>query len=729
MDKQLVWGRADGLRLTFDWTATSAPRLVRLESGSVDLRATHEVPFLEVATAAAGHAPASSRLTHTVVGSALRYVAHREHQRDGADELEILTRADSLGLEVLAVLRTVPGVAAVTSETVVRAVGDGTHVLRSVASWSMSLGTSSSVGGESTESTEGAASTATVTTDEVDPKAALARWSLLRGDSVWLGEGRWTLDPLRGAGLPRIREELTGHDARGALSVSSTGTWSTGGPLPVAALVAPDATLLWQVEHNGSWRWEVGEDVGGGTLTLSGPTDLDHGWAKVLAAGDEFRSVPVTVALGGDLEQASAAMTRNRRARRSPHVDDTRMSVVFNDYMNTLDGDPTTDKLLPLVDAAAAAGAEIFCIDAGWYDDTGVAGAWWGSVGEWLPSGRRFPRGLSEVIDRIRSHGMVPGLWLEPEVVGVRSPMVDRLPDDAFLQRLGQRIEEHERYHLDLRHPAVVAHLDATVDRLVEEFHVGFFKLDYNIDAGPGTDVDSDSVGDGLLEHNRAHLAWLDGLRERHPDLVIENCSSGAMRMDFAMMSRLQMQSTSDQQDFRLYPPIAAAAPLVLLPEQAASWAYPQPEMDDEQIAFCLVTGLLGRFYLSGYLNTMTPPQLALVHEAVRAAKDLRHDLVTATPSWPLGLPGWTDGVVALALALEPDDPSTLVSLWVREDTPEVVLPFPALRGRQVRAEVVFPVHLPPWPTSWDPGRAELTVRPTGPAPTARTFRLVPVDS
>jgi hypothetical protein len=33
------------------------------------------------------------------------------------------------------------------------------------------------------------------------------------------------------------------------------------------------------------------------------------------------------------------------------------------------------------------------------------------------------------------------------------------------------------------------------------------------------------------------------------------------MRTDYAMLSRLQLQSTSDQQDFLRYPAIAAAAP------------------------------------------------------------------------------------------------------------------------------------------------------------------------
>ena len=192
--------------------------------------------------------------------------------------------------------------------------------------------------------------------------------------------------------------------------------------------------------------------------------------------------------------------------------------MIYNDYMNTLMGDPTTERLLPLVDAAADAGAEAFCIDAGWYDNTmqGFAG-WWDYVGEWQPSSVRFPNGITEVLDRIRERGLIPGLWLEPEVVGVRSPMAERLPDDAFFCRRGRRVVEAGRYHLDLRHPAARAHLDATVDRLVEDLGVGYFKFDYNINPGPGTDVGGDSAGAGLLGHNRAQLDWLDGAARPAP--------------------------------------------------------------------------------------------------------------------------------------------------------------------------------------------------------------------
>jgi hypothetical protein len=115
--------------------------------------------------------------------------------------------------------------------------------------------------------------------------------------------------------------------------------------------------------------------------------------------------------------------------------------------------------------------------------------------------------------------------------------MADRLPADAFFCRRGRRVAEAGRYHLDLRHPAARAHPDGTVDRLVEDLGVGYFKFDYNINPGPGTDVGGTSAGEGMLGHNRAHLDWLEALLDRHPYVIIENCASGPMRSDFGMLS------------------------------------------------------------------------------------------------------------------------------------------------------------------------------------------------
>ncbi|GAA2319765.1 hypothetical protein GCM10009853_092340 [Glycomyces scopariae] len=666
-------------------------RVAGIVRGDRDLP-VHAVPVAEVVTAAHGRSPSSDRLAHTALGALLRHASHREEVFDGGRRL-VLTQA-AAGLEtdtVLEIRDAAP--AAIRAHLTVRALA-GPVVLRSAASLTMGF--------------------------TAPAPGALDTWRRLHGVSDWLGEGRWAVEPLRGRDFPELASELTFQDPHGCWAATSDGTWSTEHHLPVGGIESEAAALalIWQIEHNGAWRWELGEDVEGGYLSLSGPTDADAAWTRRLEPGDAFTTVPATVAAGDDFEDALAALTDHRRAARRPHPDNAAMPVVFNDYMNTLLGDPTTAKLLPLIAAAAGIGAETFCIDAGWYDDSGD---WWPTVGEWLPSTTRFPGGLGEVVDAIRAAGMVPGLWLEPEVIGVNSPMADRLPDAAFLQRHGQRLVENQRYHLDLRHPAAVAHLDAVVDRLVAEFGVGFFKFDYNINPGPGTDHDAQSVGDGLLEHNRAHLAWLDAVLDRHPGLVIENCSSGALRMDYAMLSRLAMQSTSDQQDFTKFPPIAAAAPISLLPEQAANWAYPQPEMDAEEAAFCLVTGLLGRFYVSGHLNRMSERQRDQVAAAVTAAKTLRTEIAAGHPHWPAGLPGWTDPWTALALRT---DASDLVSVWRRGGPDTTDLAFPHLAGREVDITTVFPTDLPAWDTAWNAATGTLTVRAGGAETAARTLRL-----
>jgi alpha-galactosidase len=290
------------------------------------------------------------------------------------------------------------------------------------------------------------------------------------------------------------------------------------------------------------------------------------------------------------------------------------------------------------------------------------------------------------------------------------------------MQRGGTRLVEHGRYHLDLRHPAAVAHLDEVVDRLVEELGVGYFKLDYNIDPGSGTDLAADSPGAGLLGHNRAYLAWLDRVLQRHPDLILENCASGAMRMDYALLSRLHLQSTTDQQDFLRASAIAAAAPMSILPEQSASWSYPQPDMTPEEIAFTLCTGLLGRLYLSGNLHALTEVQRASVAAAVRVYVDIRADLARAVPHWPLGLPQWTDCWLSLALR---SPAGTYLGVWRRPGAGETVaLSLPPLAGHEIEVEVLYPGHLPQWNHHWNGRSGELTLTATGAAPAARLFRL-----
>jgi alpha-galactosidase len=658
--------------------------------------ATSGVPLVELDWVGDGRLGTSTGAQHRpyAASAALHYTGHEEVAHEGGVTLRVHQRDEERDVEVTSHLQAWSAGAVVRVWTEVRNAGAAPRTLGYVSSLSL--------GGFGPES--------------AGRSAALR---LHEARNAWATELRWqSLTPLD-AGLVDLGPLDGDATTRGRHAVSAVGSWSTGDHLPMGAVEREtDGTAwVWQIEHQGAWHWELGDEHRELYVLVSGPTDQEHQWRQTLSPGESFVGVPVALAVTeSGLHGGLRALTDYRRAMRRPSEDTAALPVIFNDYMNCLMGDPTEARLEPLIEAAAEVGCEYFVIDAGWYaDDRG----WWDTVGEWEPSAARFPSGLETTLRRIRAAGMIPGLWLEPEVVGVRSPVVEQLPPDAFFTLQGNRVSENGRFHLDYRSEAVRTRMDAVVDRLVGDYGAGYLKLDYNISV-PGSDANDLHPGAGLLGHNRAYLEWLDAVLDRHPGLVLENCSSGGLRMDYAMLARHSLQSTSDQRDHLLYAAIAAAAPSAVTPEQAAVWAYPQPQHSDEEAAFCLVNALLGRVHLSGRIDRMSPPQRRRVADAVDAYKGYRQALAHARPHWPLGLPGWYDE--ELALAMETDDES-LLALWHRGAEPASIrLPLPWLDGEEWRPEPLFPGEAG-LDLEWSGSRRELVV-PVPAGPSARLIRL-----
>ncbi|WP_318836479.1 alpha-amylase family protein [Actinomadura rudentiformis] len=174
----------------------------------------------------------------------------------------------------------------------------------------------------------------------------------------------------------------------------------------------------------------------------------------------------------------------------------------------------------------------------------------------------------------------------------------------------------------------------------------------------------------------------------------------------------MPVQSLTDQQDETLIPAIAAAAPTVVPPEQGAVWAYPQPDFDDERIVFTMVSAMLGRIHLSGRLDLLSGHQLDLVTAAIEVYRTYRRALADGIPRWPLGIPGWRDGW--LALAIDCDD-ETFLAVWRRDSTePTCDVPL-----SPASVSLLYPVDAAPCWTNDD------TLRITLPEPyTARLLRL-----
>jgi alpha-galactosidase len=764
------WGHP-ALHAEFAAAADGTPRLVRLGPAGTAVEPEVALPLVELTAVGHGSGWSGPRFTGTALGSRLAYRGHRDAGSSDWARLTVELQDPVTALTAFVELTSPIGLPVLRSRVRLRNDGTDPLVVQSVSSLLLGGLPSPDVLDVHrarndwlaecrwhAEPLRDIVADISVDAHQHDSRAALT----LTGRGSWPTDGHLPMGALteRGGGRAWVWQVESPAGWRWDLGERAHGTYlAMNGPTDAEhqwrVRLAPgeEFTTVWAAVATGALRSaetgsvrsvEAGSvrsvEAGSAQAASAPPTQARSTQAgsvpstqaaqagsvpSAQAGSGSVRSVGAGVSrpVGGSaLDEAFGVMTAYRRAVRRPHPDHRALPVVFNDYMNTLMGDPTTEKLLPLIDAAAGAGAEYFCIDSGWYDDT-VDGGWWDGVGAWQPSTRRFPDGgIEAVLGRIRARGMVPGLWLEPEVVGVHSPVASALPPDAYFQRDGVRITEQGRHQLDLRHPAARAHLDRTVDRIVGDWGVGYLKLDYNIVVDPGTCAPGDlSPGAGLLGHARAYLEWLSGVLDRHPGLVVENCASGGMRMDGATLAVAQLQSVSDQQDPLRFPAIAAAAPTAVPPEQGAVWAYPQPGFDDDLIGFTLGGALLGRIHLSGHLNRMSERQLRLVRDAVDTYKSIRGDLARAVPFWPLGLPGWTDAWLALGLRV-PDGPS-YVSVWRLGGEAEVSLPVGHLAGRDVRPEILHPSAGSGGSAVWD--RDGHTLRVSLPrTPTALLIRL-----
>jgi alpha-galactosidase len=596
----------------------------------------------------------------------LKYENHIEKSDSHQHSLEITSRDEATNLSVTAHLVTYPGIPVLRSWTTVTNDGQSDIILTQVSS--LVLG--GLTNGVRDWWKDYVASSAT---------------------NTWFREAQWHDHSLPSIGLDSlgVLELNQGHVGTHATwSVVNQGNFSSGGHLPMGMIKAKtgDNTWLWQVENNGSWRWEIGDYKDDIYVAINGPEDYDHHWKECLKPGQSFQSVPCAIVHVNDgIDAAFGALTNYRRRIRRPHRDNEDLPVIFNDYMNCLMGNPDDEKVAALIDPAASVGSEYFVIDAGWFAPKD--GDWWDGVGEWKESAERFPNGLKSTLNAIRAKNMIPGIWVEPEVVGIRSPIADQLPPECFFQENGKRIIDKARHQLDYRHPAVIKRMDAIIDDLVINYGVGYFKFDYNVDVVHGTDVDAFSTGSAALAHNRAYLKWIKDLLDRHEGLVIENCSSGGQRLDYALLSIKSVQSTSDQQDYLRYAAVSAAIPTAVAPEQSASWAYPQPDWTDEMIAFTVVNTLLGRVHISGRLDLLNEKQLGLVSQGMRVYKSIRKDIKDSVPFWPLGLPDWHDDWLCLGLKTKS---GAYIGVWRRGGETSCSLPI-ASSVTEGSVEVLYP--------------------------------------
>lgn len=463
--------------------------------------------------------------------------------------------------------------------------------------------------------------------------------------------------------------------------------------------------VMFQIESDNDWYYELGPiNNDEFYLYLSGPDQMYHSWCKKLAPGASYVTVPVAVAYGNSLNEVIAQMTHYRRTLVPYFAPDADLPVIFNEYMHLAWNAPYEHVTKKLVPEVAKLGAQYYVIDCGWHDDVDPDTIY-NYTGAWYESRDRFPEGIAAMAEYVHSHGMKFGLWIEPEVVGQYcKEMLDYYDDDCFLTRNGKKICEMGRYFLDMRHPKVRAYLNEVIDRMCDEYGADYIKFDYNEECGPGTELNSDSLADGLQQHCEARAKWVEEITARHPNVIFENCASGGQRLDYKSMSLHPLCSTSDQIHYYLYPYIVANMFTAVLPEQAAVWSYPVntdiydvvgEEKSDEMVSEELVVinmlnAILGRVHLASRVNLLADNKKALIKEGIEYYHVMTPFKKKCVPYLPLGYASVGDGTVAVGIMA---DKKLFLGVWNLNGERNVEIPFSDIKVKD--AKVGYPKNLP----------------------------------
>ena len=205
--------------------------------------------------------------------------------------------------------------------------------------------------------------------------------------------------------------------------------------------------------------------------------------------------------------------------------------------------DHQLDTLKQIVDRAAAAGAEIFVLDDGWFRGRNDDHA---GLGDWLPDPVKYPRGLSPLVEYVQAAGLRFGLWVEPEMVNKDSDLYRQHPDWILDLADYRQVEGRNQYILNLDMPEVEDYLFDCLDKLLGEYAIDYFKWDMNRSANLAAGSDGLAVGHRQV---RALYRLLTRVRERYPDVVIESCCSGGGRIDFGILQHSERVWLSDSND------------------------------------------------------------------------------------------------------------------------------------------------------------------------------------
>ncbi len=392
------------------------------------------------------------------------------------------------------------------------------------------------------------ARSATIENGEAKPilieQAAAAGYSLPRGQYTlsyltgrWAGE--WTLntEPIhQGMKVLESRRGMSSFQNNPWFAIGKDDADEEHGEIWVGA-------LAW----SGSWRIAIDQDTLDKVRVTGGFNPFDFGYQ--LKTGEKLETpVFYTGYSAHGYGGASRLMAKFTLAHVLPQAPNPKPRPVIYNSWEATEMNVTEAGQEALAEKAAALGIDRFVMDDGWFGQRKTDHA---GLGDWYVNQEKFPHGLKPLIDKVHSLGMDFGLWVEPEMVNPDSDLYRKHPEWVLNFPGRPRNEQRTQLVLNLARPDVRAYVFGFLDKLLSENQISFLKWDYNRSwSEPGWDqVPPEEEKKVYVEFIRNLYSILAELRQKHPGVEIESCSSGGGRVDLGILHYTDEVWPSDNTD------------------------------------------------------------------------------------------------------------------------------------------------------------------------------------
>jgi alpha-galactosidase len=377
------------------------------------------------------------------------------------------------------------------------------------------------------------------------------------------------------------------------------------------------------LKYSGNFKIVVDVTSTENTNILVGITDTDFSW--VLKPGEIFITPQV---IAGYVDHGFTAMTHrlsNFAVKKVMPANNAGKSldILYNSWYAT-EFNVKVEEQIKLAEKAAKLGVELFVVDDGWFqgrnDDKH-------GLGDWYVDKKKFPNGLTPLINRVNELGMRFGIWIEPEMVNPNSDLYKKHPDWVYHYKTRPILMGRNQYMLDMTNQKVIEYLITILEKLLTENHIEYVKWDMNrfLSETASDHLDISEYKSIAFMHVKGIYKLISVLRRDYPDIVFEACASGGGRTEFGAMQYFDVFWPSDNTD---------AIDRMFLQEQY-SYFYPTRYMltfvtNDminsrrAPIEFIMHVAMCGVLGIGTNLNLQTDAELSVMRKMIKQYKTVR---------------------------------------------------------------------------------------------------------